>query len=179
MTIHRPKLKFREELKPRSETKFIVIHHVARKGRRTVQTIHQWHLDREPDPEPMAGIGYHYYIDRDGEIFQGRPRDTWGAHVKHHNSNTIGVCFDGDFRYETISDKQLEASVLLLSVLSLGYGDAQLCTHHYLNREKQCPGSNFPIKKLIEMVKAQKDRFKALYGDPKTVDYSFLLKLLD
>lgn len=180
--FHQTNLKFREKLTPRTQTKYIVIHHTAVKGdKQPVNEIHQWHLDRKCDP-PMAGIGYHYYIRKNGEIYQGRPRDTKGAHVKvkgkTYNSDSIGVCFEGDFRTEKMGEKQMEAAVLLLSILSLGYGGAELTLHKKLDTSKDCPGKNFPVKALFNRVHAQKQRFIQLHGSPKEVDYSFLLKYL-
>jgi N-acetyl-anhydromuramyl-L-alanine amidase AmpD len=77
-----------------------------------------------------------------------------------------------------MEDKQLEASILLLSVLSLTYGNAEICTHRYLDSRRDCPGKNFPFQELLNKVHAQKQRFIQLYGDPKDVDYNFLLKSL-
>lgn len=175
MKIHHPNLKFTEQLIFRPETRFIVIHHTAVQDKHTVEDVHQWHLNRG-----MAGFGYHYFIDKNGEIFEGRPRDTKGAHVNDkihpYNSVTLGVCFEGDFNTQKMVEQQLEASVMLISVLSLAYGDIQVCKHHYLHNEKSCPGKNFPFQELIKRVHDQKERFKRLYGDPKEVNYSFLLK---
>jgi len=182
--IQHTKLNFRETLQQRESTKYIVVHHTAVAGNNhPVTDIHQWHLDRKCNP-PMAGIGYHYYIRKNGEIFTGRPMDKKGAHVyvddKHkYNSISIGVCFEGDFNIEKMSEKQLDASIMLLSVLSLGYGGVDICTHRYLDRRTDCPGKNFPFQRLLQKVRAQKQRFIQLYGDPKEVDYSFLLKMLD
>ena len=186
--FHRTNLQFREELTPRTKTtKYIVIHHTAVKGgKHPVTDIHQWHLDRKVKP-PMAGIGYHYYIRQSGEIFQGRPRETKGAHVlvKNHNYNStsIGVCFEGNFDVETMSEKQLENSILLISILSLVYYDSKICTHHELtkgtDKETTCPGNNFPMDALLEKVSVQRQRLINLYGDPKEVDYSFLLRILE
>jgi N-acetyl-anhydromuramyl-L-alanine amidase AmpD len=182
--FHQTNLKFREKLTPRTQTKFIVVHHTAVTGdEQPVTLVHQWHLDRKTNDKPWAGIGYHYYIRKNGEIYQGRPRDKKGSHVyideaHRYNSITIGVCFEGDFRTEVMDENQLEASVMLLSVLSLGYGNIDICTHRYLDRRTTCPGNNFPFKKLIKRVHDQKQRFIDLYGDPEEVDYSFLLKYL-
>lgn len=181
--IHHPKLKFREHLWCRRGTKYIVIHHVGRRGSYSVEDIHQWHLDRKTNGKPWAGIGYHYYIRKSGEIFQGRPRNKKGAHVNdevhNYNSVTIGVCFEGDFRTEVMDEKQLEASIMLLSVLSLGYGNIDICKHSYLDRRASCPGDNFPFEELIKRVHDEKQKFIDLYGDPKEVNYRFLLKRLD
>ena len=178
--IHHTKFSFTEPLTTRAKTKYIVVHHVGKRGAFTVEDIHQMHLDRNP---PMAGIGYHYYIRKSGEIYDGRPRWKKGAHVNdrvhNYNSVTIGVCFEGDFNHETMDEKQLLVSVLPLSMLSLGYGNIDICTHHYLHKDRSCPGKNFPFEELIKRVHDQKQKFIQRYGDPKEVDYKFMLKMLD
>lgn len=173
MPILQSNLKFTETLKKRTETNYIIIHHTEVRGRHDVNEVHQWHLNKG-----WAGIGYHYYIDKDGQIFEGRPRDTWGAHVKSHNGDSIGVCFEGHFDKEKMNEKQLEAAVLLISVLSLAYGNAAIRGHRNFNPAKSCPGKNFPMKELLDRIKTQKQRFMRLYGDPKEVDYGFLLSKL-
>ena len=177
--LHHPHLKFREDLKPRGEnaTEFIVIHHtrVADKPH-TVQEVHQWHLNKT-----WAGIGYHYFIDQQGDIFEGRPVDTVGAHAadKTHDFNpmSVGVCFDGDFNKQEMTDRQLEASVMLLSLLSLAYGDIPLRKHDSLLPGKCCPGSLFPFDRLVRLVDACKQQLKALFGDRRHI-YRTLIDLL-
>lgn len=173
--IHHQEFKFREPLLTRKETRYIVVHHVGKRGSFSVEDIHKMHLNRD-----MAGIAYHYYIRKDGEIYEGRPRWKKGAHVNdkvhHYNSISVGVCFEGDFNFDKMEDQQLEASIMLLSVLSLTYGNAEICTHHYLDSRRDCPGKNFPFQKLLHEVHAQKQRFIQLYGAPKEVDYKFLLR---
>ena len=39
--------------------------------------------------------GYHYVIPTDGTIEAGRPEELVGAHCKHHNSHSIGICYIG------------------------------------------------------------------------------------
>ena len=133
----------------------------------------------EQENKRRKKLGYHYYINKDGEIYTGRPRDAWGAHVESHNHNSIGICFEGDFNKERMDDKQMENAVLLITVLSLAYNNAVIRGHRNFNREETCPSNNFPMKELLERVKAQKKRFIRLYGEPKEVDYKFLLKNLD
>ena len=57
-----------------------------------VAEIDRWHRDRG-----WSGIGYHWVIDRDGRFAAGRPETQVGAHVKGHNTGTIGVCLLGGF----------------------------------------------------------------------------------
>lgn len=175
--IHHPEFKFRENLLTRRKTRYIVVHHVGKRGVFSVEDIHKMHLNRD-----MAGIAYHYYIRKNGEIYEGRPRWKKGAHVNdkvhHYNSISVGVCFEGDFNFDKMDDQQLEASIMLLSVLSLAYGNAEICTHRHLDSRRDCPGKNFPFQELLHKVHVQKQRFIQLYGDPKEVDYRFLLKSL-
>jgi len=57
-----------------------------------VKEIRRWHLDKK-----WADIGYHWIIDRDGSITQGRKEDVVGAHVANHNTGSIGICLIGGF----------------------------------------------------------------------------------
>ncbi len=52
-------------------------------------TIDKWHKQRWGS---KSGIGYHYVVLGDGTIQKGRWVDAVGAHVKGHNSHSIGVC---------------------------------------------------------------------------------------
>ena len=54
------------------------------------QEIKRWHLGLG-----WSDIGYHYLVDRDGVIADGRPIERAGAHVQGRNANTIGVCLIG------------------------------------------------------------------------------------
>jgi N-acetylmuramoyl-L-alanine amidase len=40
-------------------------------------------------------VGYHYVIKRDGTVQKGRGEREIGAHVKGHNTGTIGICCIG------------------------------------------------------------------------------------
>ena len=104
---HQLQLKFNEELKPRKETEYIILHPSGVKSRHTAEDIHRWHQNRG-----WAGIGYHYFINKEGEIYTCRPRDTVGAHAKDYNQNSIGVCFEGDFNKEKMTDAQLSLYVI-------------------------------------------------------------------
>lgn len=153
--IHRVNLHFKEELKLRADhsTKHIIIHHSEVSSPHSVRDIHIWHQKKG-----WAGIGYHYYIRKNGEIYEGRPHNTVGAHAYDNNKNydynkeSIGVDFEGNFNKETMSDIQLEASVVLLSLLSLAYGNADICMHRQLVANRSCPGKNFPFEKLKSKV---------------------------
>lgn len=55
--------------------------------------IRRWHMQ----DRGWKDIGYHWLIDRDGEVAAGRPETVIGAHTVGHNTGTIGICLIGGF----------------------------------------------------------------------------------
>jgi len=94
-----------------------------------------------------VGIGYHYYVRKDGTIYRGRPEDTVGAHVYGYNSVSIGVCAEGDYTKETMPAPQKEALILLVKDLKKRYPNARIVGHKDL-AATACPGGNFPLDEL-------------------------------
>ena len=43
----------------------------------------------------FRGIGYHYYVRRDGTVVNTRPIARIGAHCKGYNAHSIGICYEG------------------------------------------------------------------------------------
>ena len=41
------------------------------------------------------GIGYHFYIRKNGDIKTTRPIERIGAHAKGFNQTSIGICYEG------------------------------------------------------------------------------------
>ena len=90
-------------------------------------------------------IGYHYYIDREGVIWPGRPEQQVGAHCRNHNKHSIGVCYEGGLdRWgkpgDTRTQAQKRAMEVLLSDLKERYPKALVVGHRDLNPSKDCPG---------------------------------------
>ena len=75
-------------------------------------------LEREHRRRGFRGTGYHYYIRRDGSVFDGRPLQLPGAHVKGQNAHSIGICYEGGLdRYGNPKDTRTEWQRHSLSVL--------------------------------------------------------------
>ena len=154
-------LVFTSPLKKRTETKHIIVYHSGIKKHKTVEEIHKIFIQRD-----MAGIGYHFYVDKKGEIFLGRPIDTVGAHTRGYNSNSIVVCFDGDFSQEVISDEQIsDNAIMLLFFLKNAY-------HADLLFYDELPGH----KPLVGL---RKDRFEYLLGECFNWFYNESLRVYD
>ena len=92
--------------------------------------------------------GYHYYITRDGQMYQTRHENLVGAHAKHYNKRSIGVCYEGGLDEQgrpadTRTPEQKAALVALLRSLKQDYPDAVILGHRDLpNVHKDCPCFN-------------------------------------
>ena len=72
--------------------KLIVHCSATREGHNVpVETIRKWHVEGRG----WSDIGYHFYIDLEGNIFKGRDIARMGAHCKGYNRNSIGICYCG------------------------------------------------------------------------------------
>ena len=131
----------------RTATDYIILHHAASEG--SAEDIHRFHRD----VKGWAGIAYHYYIRRDGSVYQGREENWNGGHTEGYNSRSIGVCFEGNFETERMSDAQIVAGRALLAMLKGKYPEALLVRHGDLNKTA-CPGNNFPFAALTENLSA-------------------------
>ncbi|WP_185750688.1 peptidoglycan-binding protein [Clostridium sp. KNHs214] len=119
----------------------IVLHH-AEATNCTVEDIDRWHRGRG-----WQGIGYHYFVRKDGQIYKGRPDYTMGAHCLHNNTNTIGICAEGKYMVETMPEVQKQAIISLCK--SLGIKDIK--GHRELN-STDCPGRNYPLEEIRNAV---------------------------
>ena len=89
--------------------------------------------------------GYHYYITRDGKVYQTRHENLVGAHARHYNQHSIGVCYEGGILpngrpADTRTEAQKHAMWALLKALKQDYPDALILGHCELpNVAKTCP----------------------------------------
>ncbi len=133
-------------LNNRNDTKYIIIHHRAGDG--DVASIHRIHLGNG-----WAGIGYHFYVRKNGEIYKGRPIGSVGAHTAGANAVSVGVCFEGNFETEnTMSKAQLKSGKELIGYLKALYPKAEVKSHRDF-QQTACPGKQFPFDEIKEGVK--------------------------
>lgn len=127
-------------LTSRSCTKYIILHHRAGCG--DVKSIHAGHLKNG-----WSGIGYHFYVRKDGSVFRGRPIGMVGAHCTGYNDKSIGVCFEGNFENETMSPQQIKSGRALVSHLKDLFPNAEIVRHREF-QSTACPGRNFPFEEI-------------------------------
>ena len=92
-----------------------------------------------------GGIGYHYVVRRDGTVEPGRREEVPGAHCRHHNAHSIGICYEGGLNEkgqeaDTRTPAQKQTLIALLRSLKVDYPDAEIIGHHDLPWvTKACP----------------------------------------
>lgn len=141
MYINETNLSFTGTMSNRTRTDYIVLHHRAGNG--DVESIHNQHLG-----QGYSGIGYHYYIRKNGSIYTGRPIQKVGAHCLNYNSVSVGVCFEGNYEIETVMpEAQKKSGIELVRHLKGIYPNAQIKGHRELFATA-CPGRNFPFEEI-------------------------------
>lgn len=158
LNIIRPNYKWAYGATIRKETKYIVLHHVGAVGSFTPEQIHAEHLRKG-----WRGIGYNFYVRKDGSIYRGREENAAGGHTLNYNEVSIGICFEGNFETETMSDAQLNAGRKLIEYLKPKYPDAKIVRHRDLNATA-CPGKNFLFVAMINAPKAKSYIYRVQVG---------------
>jgi hypothetical protein len=107
-----------------------------------VARVREWHVEGRG----WSDNGYHFLIDRDGTEAEGRPIERTGAHVKGHNTGTIGISLfgggggakDGSFE-DNFTEEQGAALRKLVARLQTEYGPNLKLSGHHEYANKACP----------------------------------------
>ena len=119
----------------------IVVHCSATRCDRrfSVEDLIAWHDAR------FGFTGYHYYITRDGQMYQTRHEQLVGAHAVGYNQHSIGVRYEGGLTPEgrpadTRTREQKAALNALVRRLKKAHPDARILGHRDLpDVHKDCP----------------------------------------
>lgn len=101
-------------------------------------------IDRWHKQQGWKGVGYHFVIDLDGKIEDGRPIEEAGAHTKGQNKDSIGICYIGGLDpsgkpSDTRTPEQKLALVSLINNLRMKYGNIPVYGHYNFDPKKACP----------------------------------------
>jgi peptidoglycan hydrolase-like amidase len=132
---------YRWPLSYSKSVKLLVVHHTAllvkgdqRPADERVRALYKYHAVSKG----WGDIGYHYVIDEDGRIYEGRTGGdaVVGGHAYCNNIGTIGIVLMGNFEIEQPSQEQALSLQWLLSDLAQTY-------HIDLKRSVQFHGKTF------------------------------------
>ena len=105
-----------------------------------IETIKDWHVGHNG----WSDIGYHYVIELDGEIKEGRPVEITGAHCRGQNKFSIGICYVGGMNKsntkpkDTRTDQQKESLIKLIKKLKKEHTILSVHGHNEFSN-KACP----------------------------------------
>ncbi len=118
----------------------LVVHHSAfyeADGLATLLEAQRLHRD----DRGWADLGYHYLVDKDGTIYEGRNLGVRGVHTQGHNTGSAGVCLLGDFRHRRPTQAQWNGLAALSRWLIAELGLTHLAAHNQFNEGTLCPGA--------------------------------------
>lgn len=151
----------------------ITIHHAGDGDIKTPADIEEKHLGEKCNycdyipgvsgPNGWSDIGYHYFIDKSGKIYEARAIGYKGVHVSKNNSYKIGINLLGDYnsegiltsKHDVLPKEQIQACINLVNELKKYFPLIELGGHrdYALNPDAACPG-NILYDKLDELRKA-------------------------
>ena len=146
MNILKPNYKWARPLIERQLTTHCIIHHEGEDDPTTPEQIHAYHLSKG-----WAGIAYHFYIRKDGTVYEGRPIKTVGGHTLNWNHCSIGVCFEGNFEEEKMTEAQLSSGEELTEYIRKLYPNIIFGKHSAFNATA-CPGKYLPFEDIVDGV---------------------------
>ncbi|MFW6183539.1 MAG: N-acetylmuramoyl-L-alanine amidase, partial [Chloroflexota bacterium] len=129
-----------------ADIKNIVIHHSAGNPSNPAASIAEGHINRNGGgKEGWPGIGYHYYITGNGNIYRTQQLETVSFHVGAENFSSVGVCLAGSFM-----DGAMPTLAQLASCRALvNWFKARLPTDVEIKKHRDfaataCPGETWP-----------------------------------
>jgi hypothetical protein len=146
MNIIETNFKWNGNLTYNNIPKMIVLHHLEAKSAE-VADIHSWHIGNG-----WTGIGYHYYVKKDGRIFRGRPEKAQGSHCPGVNKCSIAISAEGNFMTEQMNEIQKQSIVALCKDICKRYGFEEIKGHKDVPYSTDCPGINYPLSEIKKLV---------------------------
>jgi len=129
----------------------LVIHTVAWEGSDyDIEDVDRFHREERG----WRMVGYHYMILKDGTIQDGRPDDMIGAHVKGHNSHSIGISMQGHGDKEEWTEEQW-GSVIDLCRKKMDEYDVpvdEVYPHNHFTDMKTCPGTLIDFSEVRQRI---------------------------
>lgn len=156
MEIIETNLQFNSNISKMGTVEGIGLHHSGVSVLQSIEAIHNYHKNTNG----WAGIGYHYYVRKDGSKYKGRSEEYAGAHCPGINSTSIGICAEGNFNEETMSEVQKQAIIELIADIKSRYNIKWIKGHSEVINTS-CPGTNFPLEEIKNGTVAKNETVQA------------------
>ena len=135
-----------DEVEANNSPKSVIIHHTA------VDNLTPENINEDHKRRGYGGIGYHFYIRKDGTVYKGREEKLEGAHTIGRNYDSIGICIEGNFEDEELNEMQEKSLVMLVTDMVIKYNISDIIGHKD-EYQTLCPGKNISIEDIKQKVK--------------------------
>lgn len=142
-----------------NKPKYLICHHgggtdanpLADTSSHTAAQVDAWHRAKGWD-----GIGYNWYIEKDGKKVKGRDETKAGAHTIGYNEQSIGICLAGNFdlTMPTEAQKLTLASLLREKMIQYNIPKENIVPHRKF-AAKSCYGNKLTddwARNLVQVV---------------------------
>ncbi len=133
-------------IKPARQVNRVFIHCSANSNPRWgMQELEILHIQRG-----FGEIGYHYFLDRAGQVLTGRSLEKHPVAQAGHNANTIAICVHGGFKnVDDFLPMQLKKLKELCEAINKAYNSNITFHGHCEVSTKPCPV--FDYKKVLSL----------------------------
>ena len=119
-------------------------------------------------------VGYHYFIEKDGKLYQARKDNEEGAHTIGKNTSSLGICMAGNFDSTLPTEAQIKTLKDLVGRKMREYNIP--VTNLYPHRKfaiKTCYGNRLTEKWIQEIMAPN----APVVRDPKKPKYNFTVAM--
>ena len=100
----------------------------------------------------FSDIGYHWIVDKDGNVIKGRDENIIGSHVAGHNTGSLGIAYDSRGsdntpyavygHYMTETQKEAFERLVKEKMSEFNIGIENVHGHNFYDKGKACPCFN-------------------------------------
>lgn len=129
---------------PEREVERVFIHCSAsdRPEHDDIRVMREWHVEGRG----WSDVGYHYFIQKNGTVQEGRPLARIPAAQAGNNSGTIAICLHG-LAEERFTKAQYESLIKLCNEIDVAYDGMTTFHGHHEVSSKACPV--FPYREVL------------------------------
>ncbi len=127
-------------IRPLSQVNYLAIHHSASPDNQSVEEIANYHISNNG----WGGIGYHFVVAKNGDVFYVGDISTARANVANMNEQVIGICLVGNFTSgRSPSNEQLDSTHALCDFFINNYPDlSNVNSWEAIAGHKELPGQS-------------------------------------
>lgn len=119
----------------------IVIHHSVLDAESDIATLRSIQR-RHRRERGWADVAYHFFVGKEGTIYEGRDMHVRGTHVAGHNTGSLGLCLLGNYSELFPTEQQLASAEAFIVWAAARLQLTHIAGHKDFNAGTECPGDH-------------------------------------